>query len=514
MKPEERAAESKVSMSTDRSVSFLKVPGADEHAAGSLLACLIAIMILVGADESLFGSVSKALERTVGFDIGTMSTLEMIQGFTQAILGPCWSALCARGILERKTVLAVLTFGQGLATFVMTFYINEVWGMRLLRCINGACLSGMMPVTFSIIADRFDDDLRGRMCALMNMAKSLGATTCGLIYLEVAEWCPSGGRWRPCEYGDPCNETCGCGGLFGWQYAFIVFGAVAMVSAPVIFVVMKPPPAVLRDTAKGENELQMLGKLVCNTPTFLILVIQGCAGAMPWRSMGLRSFYFQTAGVSQRRTNILMTTAGYVGIFGSGFSGWLSDTLARLSALHGRIINAEFSVYGSVIIVFFTFNAAFVPDDSNTAFIYFFVLSLLLALVAGGVQGGTNIPILSNLAEPEDRALIISFQASLEGTIASFGPVITVALNDYFGYDDRCENQCPATRPAECDADQNAEAFGTGLLYTMVTGWGIAAVLYSSLHYFYPRDLEQIFKQRRVKREATDAGLSTELTNV
>merc|ERR1712203_468285 len=80
----------------------------------------------------------------------------------------------------------------------------------------------------------------------------------------------------------------------------------------------------------------------------------------------------------------------------------------------------------------------------------------------GGVQGGTNIPILSNLAEPEDRALIISFQASLEGTIASFGPVITVALNNYFGYDPACENQCPATRPAECDADQNADAFGTG----------------------------------------------------
>jgi len=514
MKPEEWAAKPKVSMPIERSVSFLKVPGADEHAAGSLLVCLIAIMMLVGADEALFGSVSKALERTIQFNVGTMSTLEMIQGFTQALLGPCWGALCARGTVERKTVLAVLTFGQGLCTLVMTWNINALWGMRILRCLNGACLSGMMPVTFSIIADRFDDELRGRMCALMNMAKGLGGTTCGLIYLEVAEWCTSEGRWRPCEYDDPCNETCGCGGLFGWQYAFIIVGAVAMASAPVIFMVMKPPPAVVKDTAAGENELQMLGKLVCNTPTFLILVLQGCAGAMPWRCMGLRSFFFQTADVSQRRTNILMTTTGYVGIFGGGFSGWLSDTLARFSALHGRIINAEFSVYSSIVIVFFTFNTAFVPDDPNTAYVYFFILSLLLALVAGGVQGGTNIPILSNLAEPEDRALIISFQASLEGTIASFGPVITVALNNYFGYDPACENQCPATRPAECDADQNADAFGKGLLYTFVVGWGISAVLYSSLHYFYPRDMEQIFEQRRLENEAAGAGLSTELTNV
>jgi len=511
MNPEKWAAQPKVSMPIERSVSFLKVPGADEHAVGPLLACLITIMILVGADEALFGAVGKALERTQAFPFERFATLDMIQGFTQAVLGPVWGALCARGSVERKTILAVLTSGQGLATIIMAFFIKSLWGMRLLRCINGACLSGMMPVTFSIIADRFDDELRGRMCALMNMAKSLGAATCGFLYLQTAEWCTSEGRWKPCEYDDPCNETCGCGGLFGWQYAFIICGVVAMASGPLIFMVMKPPPAIVKDSASGENELQMLRKLVCNMPTFLVLVIQGCAGAMPWRSLHLRTFYFQTAGVSVSRTNFIMTTVGYVGIFGAGFSGWLSDTLARLSALHGRIINAEFSVYGSVIIVYVTFTAAFIPDNAWNAYIYFFILSLLLSLVAGGVQGGTNIPILSQLAEPEDRALIISFQASLEGTIASFGPVITVLLNNFFGYDPACNNECPLTRPPECNADQNAEALATALMYTLSVGWGISALLYSSLHYFYPRDMERIFQQRRLKQEA--AGLSTELTN-
>merc|ERR1712014_498116 len=59
-------------------------------------------------------------------------------------------------------------------------------------------------------------------------------------------------------------------------------------------------------------------------------------------------------------------------------------------------------------------------------------------------------------------ALVISFQASLEGTIASFGPVITVLLNNFFGYDPACNNECPLTRPPECNADQNAEALEAG----------------------------------------------------
>merc|ERR1712157_490779 len=301
--------------------------------------------ILVGGDEALFGNVGKALERTVDFDLDSMATLQVFQGFTMALLGPLWATLCSRGTMNRQTILAILTFGQGLVTLVMAFNMTDMWTMRLLRCLNGACLSGMMPVTFSIIADRFDDEVRGRMCALMNMAKGLGAAFSGMGYLEVAEYCTSEGRWSPCTYDDPCNESCSCGGLFGWQYTWIVYGVVAMAFAPLIFMLLKPPPITVKDSASGETELQKIRRLIGSTPTFAILVLQGCAGAMPWAVLYLRPFFFQTAEMSSRQTNIIVTTIQFLSIFGGGFSGWLSDTLARISERHGRIINAEFSVY-------------------------------------------------------------------------------------------------------------------------------------------------------------------------
>merc|ERR1711920_1192758 len=195
---------------------------------------------------------------------------------------------------------------------------------------------------------------------------------------------------------------------------------------------------------------------------------------------------------------------------GTGLSGWLSDTLTKIWAMHGRIINAELSVYSGVPICFLTFSTTFAPSAEN-AFLFFMTLSVLLAVVQGGVQGGTNIPILSQLAEPEDRALIISWQGSLEAAVATFGPVIFAVLNDIYGYKNECNDVCNPL--PDCDEGLNARAAGSALLYTTIVPWSICGALYSTLHFFYPRDMGRIFEQRRLASEAAGAGLSTELTN-
>jgi len=412
--------------------------------------------------------------------------------------------------MDRKTLLAVLTFAQGLLTLIMAFSLGNLWVMIILRAFNGACLAGMMPLVFSIIADRFDDEVRGRFFALMNMAKGLGEATTLFLYGLTAEWCAAEGRFESCETNDPCNSSCSCDGLFGWQYSFIITGGVTMAFAPFIYILMKPPPVTVREApTSGENvfvsELKGLGKLLYSTPTFLVLVTQGCFGAIPGNAMSLRSFFFQSAGLSLVQATTIQSTASYVNVFGTGFSGWLSDSLVRTWPLHGRIINAEFSVYSGIPLCFFSFFSTFAPS-AEIAFVYFFTLAFLLSLVQGGVAGGTNAPILSQLAEPEDRALIIAWQNAMEGSVSCFGPVIFAVLNYIFGYNRACENAC--NPPAECESGQNGIAAGNALLFCTVVPWGICGALYSSLHYFYPRDMERIFEQRRLKE-----GLGVELTS-
>merc|ERR1711963_319924 len=175
------------------------------------------------------------------------------------------------------------------------------------------------------------------------------------------------------------------------------------------------------------SELKALAMLLWNTPTFLILVVQGCFGGIPWNALQFRAFFFETAGLSKDQVATIMTTISFVGIFGGGFSGWLSDKLVSIWPMHGRIINAEFSVYGGIPFAFLTFSSTFAPSK-DSLFVYFFTLQVLMHLICGGVGGGTNAPILSQLAEPEERALVIAWQASLEGSIAAFGPLLFTTL--------------------------------------------------------------------------------------
>merc|ERR1712156_1358355 len=292
-----------------------------------------------------------------------------------------------------------------------------------------------------------------------------------------------------------------CSGLHGWQYSFIITGIAVMAFAPLIFLLMRPPPVSITNVAtEGQNivisELTALGKLLWNTPTFLILVVQGCFGGLPWSALQFRGFFFETAGLTKEQVTTIMTTIGFVGIFGGGLSGWLSDTLVRIWPLHGRIINAEFSVYGGIPFAFLTFQQSWHPEGG--LFVYLFTLQVLMHLICGGVGGGTNAPILSQLAEPEERALVIAWCASLEGSIAAFGPLIFTTLLDTFGYDPDCSDTC--NPPSYCGpVGDNVAAAGRALVFTSSVPWLICGGLYSSLHYFYPRDMDRIFERRRLE---------------
>merc|ERR1712242_490618 len=452
------------------------------------------------------------------FDVNIIGDQQTMQAFIQAIFGPFWGVMCARGYMERKSILTTVTFAQGLATFIMTFIVGNYWPMMILRGLNGACLAGLLPVANSIVADRFVDEIRGRMFALMNMSRGLGGTLFGALYSITSEWCTSDGRYKSCPLADEGNcepggtpAACSCGGFWGWQYSFIITGIAVMAFSPVVYACMKPPPVIVKSVAvAGQNivvsELTALGKLLWNTPTFLILVVQGCFGGLPWSALQFRGFFFETAGLSKEEVTTIMTTIGFVGIFGGGLSGWLSDTLVGIWPLHGRIINAEFSVYGGIPFAFFTFRQSLHPGQ-DSLYLYLFTLQVLMHLICGGVGGGTNAPILSQLAKPEERALVIAWQASLEGSIAAFGPVIFTTLNDYFGYDPACNNKC--VKPAHCGSDEeNTTAAGNALVFTSSVPWVVCGMLYTSLHWVYPRDMERIFKER-----AMEAEQQTELVN-
>jgi len=523
-------AESKrESMPLEKSVSFLKAPNAEEESPlPNVLTFLIIIMVAEGFDGALFPNVTKALERTVQFDVNILGGLATVELFSKASMGPFWGVMCARGFMHRTTILTLCSFLQGAATLIMCFMVNQPSMMLIMRAINGASLAGLKPIAFSIIADRFDDSVRGRFFALMNMAFGLGNTIMGAVYSLTSEWCTSDPvRYDQCplpELNDDCTgptvAPCTCGGMLGWRLSFILTGLAVMLLAPCIYCFMKVPSVLVKEVAdvSGENKCvtEVKGLIgLFQKPTFAILVIQGCFGSIPWQAFQFRGFFFETAGVTKAEVTTILTTVGFVGIFGGAFSGWLGDFLNNKWPYHGRVLNAEFSVYGGIPFTFMTFANFATPSEDN-AFVYYATMSILLHLICGGVQGGTNAPILSALAEPDERALVLAWQTSLESAISSFGPIIFTTLNRAFGYNQACNDEC--TAPDTCGPPaQNREAAGTALLLTSTVPWGICGLLYSTLHYFLPRDMARLFVQRQLDQarasEAADTNLATELVS-
>jgi len=241
---------------------------------------------------------------------------------------------------------------------------------------------------------------------------------------------------------------------------------------------------------------------------------------IPWRAFDFRTFFFETAGVGKNQAAVLNSCGGFAAAFGAAFGGWVGDKLNGCWPLHGRVLAAEISVYGGIPFAFFTFfvDLPAPPGEGDNAwlswlFIYAAMLTLGLGFVASWCAGACNNPILSALASESDRALILSWQASLEGAIGALGPIIFTYLMDVLNYNADCNDPCAVQNGIiECEGvtlDDNKRAAGLALTLTSVVPWSICGLLYSCLHCTYPGDLAKLDAQRAALAEGLDTELAT-----
>jgi len=409
---------------------------------------------------------------------------------------------------------AICSVMQGLATATMWVFMKNYWMLLLLRAFNGMSLAGLRPTANSIVGDRFDDASRGQYFGIIMMALQGGTAAVSIAVTVTSEFCywgpqrfescPEAPGYPECLPQDPCD----CDGLIGWQLSFIVVGALTMLLGPVLLMSLKAPPVAESEEKGGGGVGQEFVALLqlLKRPTFSVLVFQGCFGLIPWRAFDFRVFFFETAGLDKAQSAIVNSSGGFAAAIGSAFGGWIGDTLNRCWPLHGRVLAAEISVYGGIPFAYFTFYATTPAEE--WAFIYYLSLTVGLGLVASWTPGACNNPILSSLAAPDERALILSWQASLEGAIGALGSVIFTQLIAIMGYDPCCNNQCNTCDNPCGDADQNKQIAGLALVLTSCIPWLICGGLYSCLHCTYPGDLRNIETMRMQK-----AGLGTELAD-
>lgn len=477
---------------TARTVSFLAAPDADEYPVAPLVTLLCLVAVTEGADAALFPAVTKALEDTVTYDDGTsfsgatLGWLATAQLILQAIAGPTWGVIASRNMMSRKTILAIGTFFQGLATAVMWVFMTNTPMLLFLRAINGVCLAALRPIANSIVGDRFDDDVRGRYFAFIGMSMQLGNAVTMLGATTVSKQTYFG-NW------------------YGWQLAFVVTGAFTAVLAPLILGGLRAPEVKVATDTKASGgmgkELESLGRLF-KKRSFAVIVFQGCFGLLPWRAFDFRTFFFQIAGLTDAQAAIVGTSGSFGAAGGNMIGGLMGDCLHKLWPHHGRVLAAEISVYGGIPIAYMTFQ---VEPAADIAFVYFLLLTIGLGLLAAWTEPATINPVLCALAREDERALILAWQTSLQGAIGAFGPLMFTGLCYYvLGYNANCAQDEKEWKPEwECDPTKNKTAAGTALFLCSCIPWICCGLLYSSLHVFYPRDIALIQEENEQREDLT-----------
>jgi len=167
--------------------------------------------------------------------------------------------------------------------------------------------------------------------------------------------------------------------------------------------------------------------------------------------------------------------------FGNLLSGYLNNWVYRVAPKHGRIYLAQFSIGSGMLCCLYIF---FYLPFGEKFWLYCLMFSLFGTLSTWCAV--INVQIFAEIVSEDIRSTIYSLDKFIEGIVATIGAPLTGLLTDYiFGY--------KTTKIEEINCNRaNARALGNGLFYICFGFWSICFLFYTSLHWFYPRDLERI----------------------
>lgn len=323
------------------------------------------------ADQALFGASFKAMETSFGFTPGKLGVLQMWQTLSFSLSLPVWGVFLP--VLGARYLLC-LACAMWAGTTLLTPHMPVFEMQCLLRFVNGAALSGVMPITQAILADSVESAKRGAAFGWLQALHTLAKVFVTYAVLSL------GDQWAQCYY---------------WiSFLTLIMIAFLRIYLPADFAKSSEQLAAqemercsrdLADAIRAENlalanalkakrdhasatlnakeaakskdgskppkfnlsfwsnAARVVNKIV-RIPTFLILVLQGVAGGTPWNAMGFLNVYYAALGFDTEQVARISALTSAGGIFGTLFGGYMGDIAARKSRFHGRILTAQSSV--------------------------------------------------------------------------------------------------------------------------------------------------------------------------
>jgi MFS family permease len=422
-------------------------------------------------EEQTMSVLSPILEDLWSLNKSQLGLITTVRTITQTVSAPFWGYAADR--YARKNIIIFGTGVWGLWTLLCGLLTN--FGQLLVvRAVAGLGLGCLMPATFSLLADHFQPNQRGRALGLIGFTGLMG------VVVSVA------------GLGLVATEAL-------WRWGFIGLGLFSALSGLLVWLLVDEPP-------RGAAEPELAGLMthadearfsihwrdvvsVLRIPTIWAAILQGVTGTMPWVVMGffLINWMNEELGFSVDlnfddlfHSAPVFFAAIVVGAAVSNFlGGVIGDWAERVSPRYGRTAIGQFSVFSGVPLTYLLFTRA-----QNMSVSQLFALCFFTAFMIGWPGRGAKEPMMQAVVPPELRSSAYSVTSVIEGGLSATAGLIAGALADRYG-------------------------FTQALLWTVPVPWLVCGLLFSLFYFTYPKDSARLRQQMVERRDELTAAHNT-----
>jgi MFS family permease len=360
-------------------------------------------MLLHQTDKLMIGSMQVPISDEFGMSNTQWGWINSGALIVATLLYPIWGYLYDRYARAKLLALASLIWG---ATTWMNGIVRSFPTFLATRASTGIDDSSY-PGLYTLIADYFGPNLRGKIYGILQLAQPLGYLLGMILALMIAPM------------------------IGGWRSIFYITGSLGLVIAALIFFFVKDMPR-----GKAEPEFEGMAEMatfkfswkeageIFKKKTMWFIFLQGFAGVFPWNVITYFFFAYLEKERGYDANGILFTMAPVILILAAGYfvGGAAGDFLFKFTK-KGRII---VSIVGVVLGAIFLVLAITTPIEAKNQFLVFMCLTAIFMPLSS-----TNVvATVYDVTVPEVRSTAQAVEYFIENGGAAFAPIITGIIAD------------------------------------------------------------------------------------
>lgn len=363
-------------------------------------------MLLHQTDRLMIGPMQQTIEDQFGINDTQWGFINSGALLVGTILYPIWGYLYDR--YARAKLLALASFIWGATTWISA--IAPTYKTFLVTRASTGIDDSSYPGLYSLIADYFGPNLRGKIYGLLQLAQPIGYLLGMIMALMIAPL------------------------IGGWRQAFYVTGSLGLVVAVLIFFGVKEMP---RGKAEPEFEgVEEMGqfrfswteaKEIFKKRTMWFVFLQGFAGVIPWNVITFFIFGYLMTERGYDNNSVLLTMAPVIVILALGYfiGGALGDWLFKRTN-KGRILVSSVGVILGAVFLYFAIQT---PVEQRTTFLVFMsVTAIFMPLSSPNVTA-----TVYDVTVPEVRSTAQAVEYFIENIGAAFAPILAGVLSMAIG---------------------------------------------------------------------------------